>query len=143
MHCNNFGLIGLVLFICVHSGKEKMGRDRSCKSQGDGANEKKQTAQKHLMRLMQKKRLLKTCAELLDKSSAEDKRKAATITSSQKQSDSSVASAAQCSSSVTKGYIKKEKTSVRKKMSILSSGEARTVAVPSAAKHSVEEPFNL
>jgi len=30
MHCNNFGLIGLVLFICVHSGKEKMGRDRSC-----------------------------------------------------------------------------------------------------------------
>jgi len=95
------------------------------------------------MRLMQKKRLLKTCAELLDKSSAEDKRKAATITSSQKQSNSSVASAAQCSSSVTKGYIKKEKTSVRKKMSILSSGEARTVAVPSAAKHSVEEPFNL
>jgi len=68
------------------------------------------------------------------------KKKAAAVTRPEKQSGSSVASAAQYSSSVAKGCNEEDKTSARKKISTSSKGEAKRV---SSAICSAEDLFNL
>jgi len=139
MHCNNFGSIELVLFICVHSGKEIKWEEinPTIMRRWSKWEKSRQLRKWNLTRLMQKKRLPKLVQYCLRNHLLINK--AAAVTRSEKQSGSLVASASQCSSSVAKGCNEEEKTSARKKMSTSSSGEATRVATTSSAKCSAED----